>query len=86
MKKGRKTNIYRRIFKLIENGSSEEHALARELVIANVDRLHPDEWNLINNQIHWRTQLIRVDAQDIQQTLYDKRQQEREANKGDNSK
>lgn len=84
MKKGRKTNVYRRIKKMIESPFEEEKSLARELLLVE-DRLSGEDWGTLNELYHYNSDGFRISVVEIKQYLYDKRQEEIRANKGRNT-
>jgi len=77
MKKGRKTNNYKRIHKLLHS-NVEDRLIGIELLLVNLEKMHPDEWRKLND-IHSWSKMRHVSAEEIQEYLYDKRKEERGA-------
>jgi len=76
MKRGRKTNLFKKIDKL-RKGTKDDRDISIELLLSKAAEMHPDEWSELNKVYYWSDRTY-LHVEDLQKYLYDKRQSEQE--------
>lgn len=85
MRPGRKTNKYKKIRRLLDANSIDDKLVGIQLLLSSAETMHPDEWHSLNWTHRYSVQ-YHISPDELQEYLYDKRQEEIRANKGRNTK